>query len=1040
MTRSRTAVALVALALAVPFVAWADPLDSYTATGSPAAVQPLSVATYTIALTNTSHSPDAARQARIGVPSAFAIDASSLSATTSAAGSCSAASWTPTWDAVNSRIDMAWPGDAASELCPGGTLTVAFQATAPSTEAIYTWTTQLRRDPTSFALMGSQPTVRVDGTPPPAPSINSAPTDPSNSSNASFSFSDSEGGVGLQCQLDGGGFSACTSPASYSGLGDGPHTFDVQAIDAAGNVSGTSSYGWTIDTLAPPTPSVDSGPPNPSTVSNASFTFSDTEGGVGFQCQLDGGGFAACTSPAGYSGLSDGAHTFQLKAVDAAGNSSTVVSYGWTIDTTPPTVTVTAKPADPSNDPMPSFGFSASESGSTFQCKLDDAAFSACASPVTYGPLPEGGHTFAVKATDSAGNTGPAVTYGWTIDLTPPPAPSISSHPSALSASSSGSFGFSDTEGGVGFQCQFDGGGFSACTSPKSYSGLGDGPHTFDVKAVDAAGNVSGASSYGWTIDTTPPPSPEIDTDSEPPNVTDSTSATFVFSDTDASATFRCRLDGGGFSACTSPKSYSGLLDGTHTFQVEARDAALNESPATSYTWTIDTVDPVVAIESGPANPTNQSSAIFIFSSNKPPSTYLCKLDAASFSSCDSPKNYSVLLDGLHSFQVKATDSLGNTGPATIYEWVVDTHPPPPPTFGGGPAVQTNATNASFVFSDSESGLSFGCQLDGSAFTACSSPATYSGLANGSHVFAVRGTDAAGNTGAPAAYGWTVDTVPPDTTISSGPEAVSASSSATFAFTSTEAGSSFACRVDTGAFAPCLSPQTYGGFADGSHAFQVRATDRAGNPDPSPATYTWTVDAHGVLDRTPPGDVGDLAKSIGYGKLKLRWNRPPDKDFDHVLVLVGNDRQKPPAIPVYEGAGTSYTDAKFRNGAYYRFAVVSYDHAGNASAGVAVNVPPSALLASPRSGAPVRRPPLLHWTPAPKATYYNVQLYFGSQKILSTWPKPSKLKLKRQWSYRGHIHRLKKGRYTWYVWPGFGSRMRGSFGQLLGQSSFVFTG
>src|SRR5439155_11722285 len=96
------------------------------------------------------HEPlaDAARQARIGVSSAFAVDASSLSATTSAAGNCLAASWTPTWDAVNSRIDMAWPGDAGSELCPGGTLTVAFQATAPATEANYTWTTQLLRDST----------------------------------------------------------------------------------------------------------------------------------------------------------------------------------------------------------------------------------------------------------------------------------------------------------------------------------------------------------------------------------------------------------------------------------------------------------------------------------------------------------------------------------------------------------------------------------------------------------------------------------------------------------------------------------------------------------------------------------------------------------------------------------------------------------------------------------------------------------------------------------------------------------------------------
>jgi large repetitive protein len=67
--------------------------------------------------------------------------------------------------------------------------------------------------------------------------------------------------------------------------------------------------------------------------------------------------------------------------------------------------------------------------------------------------------------------------------------------------------------------------------------------------------------------------------------------ATFTFTATEENVTYECRLDGGSWSPCTSPTTYEGLLDGTHTFDVRAKDAAGNEDPTpATHTWTVDTV------------------------------------------------------------------------------------------------------------------------------------------------------------------------------------------------------------------------------------------------------------------------------------------------------------------------------------------------------------------------------------------------------------------------------------------------------------------
>ncbi|MDP9384294.1 MAG: S8 family serine peptidase, partial [Actinomycetota bacterium] len=87
------------------------------------------------------------------------------------------------------------------------------------------------------------------------------------------------------------------------------------------------------------------------------------------------------------------------------------------------------------------------------------------------------------------------------------------------------------------------------------------------------------------------------------------------------------------------------------------------------------------------------------------------------------------------------------------------------------------------------------------------------------------------------------DTTAPETSITSGPGGLVNSRSASFGFASSEASASLECRLDAAAWSACTSPEAYASLADGSHTFEVRATDAAGNVDPSPASRTWTVDA-----------------------------------------------------------------------------------------------------------------------------------------------------------------------------------------------------
>jgi N-acetylneuraminic acid mutarotase len=115
--------------------------------------------------------------------------------------------------------------------------------------------------------------------------------------------------------------------------------------------------------------------------------------------------------------------------------------------------------------------------------------------------------------------------------------------------------------------------------------------------------------------------------------------------------------------------------------------------------------------------------------------------------------------------------------------------------------------------------------------------------------------------GNPAWFSDAIDLTPPETTIEGGPSGVLSSKDASFTFISSEASSTFECRLDDAAFAPCGSPKGYGGLGDGSHTFEVRATDAFGNTDPTAASRTWTVDTSSTGPGNPTAKVTSLKVS-----------------------------------------------------------------------------------------------------------------------------------------------------------------------------------
>ena len=163
---------------------------------------------------------------------------------------------------------------------------------------------------------------------------------------------------------------------------------------------------------------------------------------------------------------------------------------------------------------------------------------------------------------------------------------------------------------------------------------------------------------------------------------------------------------------------------------------------------------------------------------------------------------------------------------------------PPDTTIPVGPPTSGTARTGRFEYaSPGEPTATFQCSLDGGEFVPCAAEYT---VEPGPHTLRARAVDPAGNVDpTPAEYSWTVvDETPPDTTIPVGPPTRGPGRTGRFEYASTEPGSTFECSLDGGAYAPCAAEYT---VEPGEHTLRVRAVDPAGNVDPTPAEYSWTV-------------------------------------------------------------------------------------------------------------------------------------------------------------------------------------------------------
>ena len=315
--------------------------------------------------------------------------------------------------------------------------------------------------------------------------------------------------------------------------------------------------------------------------------------------------------------------------------------------------------------------------------------------------------------------------------------------------------------------------------------------------------------------------------------------------------------------------------------------------------------------------------------------------------------------------------------------------------------------------------VSFSGDDGASGLASCTGSGTYGGPDGGAISLAGSCTDNAGNT-ATKAFSIKYDSTPPTVT------------------------GAVARQPDAGGWYNHPVEVAYKGQDAGSGIKECSPTVLYKGPDAGPAKLVGQCrDVAGHLsapttvelryDDTPPARP-KVRYTPRSSSISLGWAAGKDVVRTSIARTPGLAGAKPAVV--YTGKGTGFVDRRIKSGLKYSYEVSFFDQAGNRAVRI-VGLRPAAGILAPQPGAVVRRPPVVQWSAVKSARFYNVQLWRGRTKLLTTWVRSPKLALKQRWTYAGAARRLVDGRYKAYVWPALGTPAHPRYGKLVGQVEFV---
>jgi len=427
-------------------------------------------------------------------------------------------------------------------------------------------------------------------------------------------------------------------------------------------------------------------------------------------------------------------------------------------DATPPTVTLTAKPANPTNSNQAGFSWTIADpdnsSGFSSFCKLDTGGFAACTSGVAYSQLADGQHTFTVNAADPAGNRSTDVSYSWLVDTT---APTLQcAQPDALWHATDVSLACTAADSGSGLANASDA-SFTLSTSVPSGSETANAS-TGSLQVCDAINNCATAGPIGG-----------IKVDRKAPTITAGAITTTdnqayvssTWTNQSVQINFACTDGGSGVNASTISAPVTLSSDGKD--QSATGSCADNVANIASITYAhvdIDKTPPTITYQ-GQAPPTNANGW------NNTSVTLAWSCGDALSGPVAASVTATIANEGSNqSATGTCTDQAGNKASSTQGGINIDETPPvlkaTATTTDGKPYTSGTWTNQNVT-------VSFSCTDDRSGVGTVSSPVTIS--TEGANQSAA-GTcmDKAGNAATPATFGGIdIDKTPPATTFTSQP-------------------------------------------------------------------------------------------------------------------------------------------------------------------------------------------------------------------------------------------------------------------------------